>query len=81
MDNNGNKYKEVLFLENTGSQYINTGYYPDENTNAKYKVSVITYKKYGPHLLSSENYYFPFMCEKNSDVIASRGNSVFALED
>ena len=73
------EYEQVEYLESSGKQYINTGYYPDQNTNAKYKVSVKEYQTYGPHLLSSKDYYFPFYRTKNNSLAGLRGGTPFGL--
>lgn len=76
------EYQQVEYIEYTGTQYIDTGYYPDENTNAKYKVSISSLRENGPHLLSSKNYYFPLL--RNNPiafVLGKRGNAEFNNTD
>lgn len=68
------EFQQVKYIEGSGTQYINTGYYPDLKTNAKYKASVSNYKQYGPHLLSSKYYAFPFYRNENKSLVAFRGN-------
>ena len=68
-------------MESTGTQYINTLYYPDENTNAKYKVKLFIIKEYGPHLLSSKNYYFPFIRTYGQELISNRNTSTLKIRD
>ena len=80
-DTKGIKYTPVEYLESTGTQYINTLYYPDENTNAKYKVKLLTIKQYGPHLLSSKNYYFPFIRTYGNLIMSSRNTSELIISD
>lgn len=68
------EYQQVEYIQSTGTQYINTEYYPDAKTNAKYKVSVSQYNASGPHILSSKNYYFPFFRDNaNAYVLGRRG--------
>lgn len=66
-------YQEIEYIESTGTQYINTRFYPDANTNAKYKICVNEYKTWGPHLLSSKNFFFPFFRNNDNALIAIRG--------
>lgn len=76
------EYQQVEYIESTGTQYIDTGYYPDENTNAEYKVSISSFRENGPHLLSSKNYYFPLL--RNNPiafVLAKRGSTEFNNTD
>lgn len=40
-DDDGNEYTEALFLESTGTQYINTGYKPNQNTKVETKIKVL----------------------------------------
>ena len=80
-DNERNRYTPVEYLESTGTQYINTLYYPDENTNAKYKVKLLTIKYYGPHLLSSKNYYFPFIRTYGNEILSSRNKSELIIRN
>lgn len=73
------KYTPVKYLESTGTQYINTNYYADKNTNAQYKVSVLEYKAFGPHLLSGKNYFFPFYRKFKNSLVATRGGEQLQL--
>ena len=81
LDTDGNIYTPVEYLESTGTQYINTLYYPDENTNAKYKVQLLYIKNYGPHLLSSKNYFFPFIRFQGNELMSNRNNSAVEIRD
>ena len=54
------EYQQVEYIESTGTQYINTKYIPNNETNAEYKVKVKQFKTYGPHLLSTVGFYFPY---------------------
>lgn len=74
------EYQPIKYIESDGNQYINTGYYPSSNTNAKYKVSISQYATEGPHLLSSETYYFPFWSSDNC-LTAKRGAEAFEFEN
>ena len=72
------EYTELEYIKSTGTQYIDTGYYPDSNTNAKYKVSLSSYTTYGPHLLSSKNYYFPLLRGYTNHIVGKRGGTEFS---
>ena len=39
-DNNNNKYTPVEYLESTGTQFINTGYFPSENSKIEIEYSL-----------------------------------------
>lgn len=71
------EYQQVEYIKSSGTQYINTEYLPDLNTNAKYKVAISSYATYGPHLLSSKNYYFPLL-RGNKDILCKRGSGEFS---
>ena len=73
IDNDGNKYKKISYVETTGIQYINTGVYPSTSTNAEYTVQILEFKSGGPHILSSRNYYFPH--------IKSNGTAIYSRRD
>ena len=55
-----NEYQQVEYIESIGTQYINTKYIPNNKTNAEYKAKVKQFKMYGPHLLSTSGFYFPY---------------------
>ena len=40
VDNDGNKYTKVEYLESTGTQYIDTGYIASDNTEFKIQYSL-----------------------------------------
>lgn len=72
-------YEKLDYISTSGTQYINTQFYPDANTNAKYKY-MITAKSgtYGPHILSSKTYFFPLIRNNSSSpIFAKRGSSEF----
>ena len=56
-----NGYKPAPYVHFSGEQYINTGIVPTATTNAEYVVDIQKYKTYGPLILSTENFYFPFI--------------------
>lgn len=56
-----NGYKSAPYVHFSGKQYINTGIVPTATTNAEYAVDIQEYKTYGPHILSTENFHFPYI--------------------
>ena len=54
-------YKSAPYVHFSGDQYINTGIVPNATTNAEYVVDIQQYKTYGPHILSTENFHFPYI--------------------
>src|SRR5690606_38573735 len=56
-----NGYKPAPYVHFSGRQYINTGIVPTATTNAEYAVDIQEYKDYGPHILSTKNFYFPYI--------------------
>lgn len=56
-----NGYKPAPYVHFSGEQYINTGIVPTATTNAEYVVDIQQYKIYGPHILSTENFHFPYI--------------------
>lgn len=60
------------WLVSTGNSYINTGYYPNPNTEVEYCFYVTNILQYGPHIASSNNFYSPFYRTYNSKVFTAR---------
>ena len=56
-----NGYKPAPYVHFSGGQYINTGIVPTATTNAEYVVDIQQYKDYGPHILSTRNFFFPYI--------------------
>lgn len=71
----------LQYIQSTGTQYINTGYYPNTNTNAKYKVLVSSFSEYGPHLLSSHNYFFPYFRIKDYALKCTINKTQFGINN
>lgn len=74
-------YEKLEYISTSGTQYINTQFYPDANTNAKYKYMITAESgSVGPHILSSETYYFPLVRNSSllSPILARRGSSEFS---
>lgn len=74
-------YTQVNCINTTAGQYINTNVVATENTNAEYKISIGSFKQYGPHLLSGQSVIFPmirtlsgsqFLCQVGSSVLAMK---------
>lgn len=53
-------YTELEYIGATGTQYINTGVIATPKTTAKYKFAMHSVSRYGGHVLSGVNYFFPF---------------------
>ena len=73
------EYQQVEYIESIGTQWINTRYIPNVKTNAEYKVKVKNYKTYGPHLLSTNGYFFPYYrnyLNKLNVVIGGQGTPI-----
>ena len=73
-----NGYKPAPYVHFSGKQYINTGIVPTATTNAEYVVDIQQYKTYGPHILSTENFRFPYIRTASGDVavVWNRGGNV-----
>ena len=56
-----NGYKPAPYVHFSGKQYINTGIVPTATTNAEYVVDIQQYNTYGPHILSTEKFRFPYI--------------------
>ena len=56
-----NGYKPAPYVHFSGKQYINTGIVPTATTNAEYAVDIQEYKTSGPHILSADKTFFPFI--------------------
>ena len=54
-------YKQLKYIQATGTQYVNTGVTATANTTAKYKYSIDQILTYGPHVLSGQSWYFPMV--------------------
>ena len=54
-------YEPAPYVHFSGEQYINTGIVPTATTNAEYVVDIQQYKTYGPHILATENFFFPYI--------------------
>jgi len=70
-------FTEVTCINTTQGQFINTNVLTNENTNVEYKMSIGSFKQYGPHLLSGQSTIFPmirtlsgsqFYCQIGSEV-------------
>ena len=66
-------YEPAPYVHFSGEQYINTGIVPTATTNAEYAVYIQEYKDYGPHILATENFYFPYI-RKFSGVVGVTWN-------
>lgn len=73
-----NGYKPAPYVHFSGEQYINTGIVPTATTNAEYVVDIQQYKTYGPHILSTEGFRFPYIRTVSGDVavVWNRGGNV-----
>ena len=73
------EYQQVEYIESTGTQCINTRYVPNIKTNVEYKVKVKKFIHYGPHLLSTSEYYYPFNRKLNNRVLIKIGGQETTL--
>lgn len=73
-----NGYKPAPYVHFSGKQYINTGIVPTATTNAEYVVDIQQYNTYGPHILSTESFRFPYIRTASGDVavVWNRGGNV-----
>lgn len=60
-------YTLLPYIHFSGQQYIDTGVVPNENTNAQYTIEIDEMKNYGPHILSAQNFWFPYFEKFNSN--------------